>query len=126
RAPLAGIGVNALLRILLLTRDVSALARATRFRPRSTARPARRSRRSARRRSGWRGGCAGHRERRRAPVQGSGSSGRRRAGSAVLHWGEMGSRWGVNRTVAQIHALLFVSAQPLPDDAIDEALAVAR
>ena len=31
----------------------------------------------------------------------------------VLHWGEMGSRWGVNRTVAQIHALLYVSPQPL-------------
>jgi DNA-binding transcriptional regulator GbsR (MarR family) len=44
----------------------------------------------------------------------------------VLHWGEMGSRWGVNRTVAQIHALLFVSAQPLHAEAIAEALAVAR
>src|SRR5262249_53249490 len=44
----------------------------------------------------------------------------------VLHWGEMGSRWGVNRTVAQIHALLFVSAQPLHAEAIAQILAVAR
>ena len=32
----------------------------------------------------------------------------------ILHWGEMGTRWGINRTVAQIHALLFLSNQPLP------------
>lgn len=44
----------------------------------------------------------------------------------VLHWGEMGTRWGVNRTVAQIHALLFISAQPLHAEAIAETLAVAR
>src|SRR6266496_1331894 len=31
----------------------------------------------------------------------------------ILHWGEMGTRWGINRTVAQIHALLFISAKPL-------------
>ena len=31
----------------------------------------------------------------------------------VLHWGEMGSLWGVNRTVAQIHALLFVYGKAL-------------
>ena len=31
----------------------------------------------------------------------------------VLHWGEMGSRWGINRTVAQTHALLFLSPEPL-------------
>ncbi|HEY0587232.1 MAG TPA: MarR family transcriptional regulator, partial [Pseudoduganella sp.] len=31
----------------------------------------------------------------------------------VLHWGEMGSRWGVNRTVAQIHALLYLAARPM-------------
>ena len=31
----------------------------------------------------------------------------------VLHWGEMGSRWGVNRTVAQIHALLYLAPRPL-------------
>lgn len=44
----------------------------------------------------------------------------------VLHWGEMGTRWGVNRTVAQIHALLFVSEQPLAADEIAETLGVAR
>ena len=44
----------------------------------------------------------------------------------VLHWGEMGSRWGVNRTVAQIHALLFLSDEPLPAETIAEALHVAR
>ena len=31
----------------------------------------------------------------------------------ILHWGEMGTRWGVNRTVAQIHALLYLSPEPL-------------
>jgi len=31
----------------------------------------------------------------------------------ILQWGEMGARWGINRTVAQIHALLFLSARPL-------------
>src|SRR3982074_1808927 len=44
----------------------------------------------------------------------------------VLHWGEMGTRWGVNRTVAQIHALLYLSPTPLNADDIMEALAVAR
>ena len=44
----------------------------------------------------------------------------------VLHWGEMGTRWGVNRTVAQIHALLYLSPQPLPADEIAETLVVAR
>jgi len=44
----------------------------------------------------------------------------------VLHWGEMGSRWGVNRTVAQIHALLFLSDRPLHAEEIAETLAVAR
>ena len=44
----------------------------------------------------------------------------------ILHWGEMGSRWGVNRTVAQVHALLYVSAQPLTAEDIAEALSVAR
>jgi DNA-binding transcriptional regulator GbsR (MarR family) len=44
----------------------------------------------------------------------------------ILHWGEMGTRWGVNRTVAQIHALLFLSNQPLPAEEIAETLAVAR
>lgn len=44
----------------------------------------------------------------------------------VLHWGEMGSRWGVNRTVAQIHALLYVSPRPLHAEEIAAALRVAR
>jgi DNA-binding transcriptional regulator GbsR (MarR family) len=44
----------------------------------------------------------------------------------ILHWGEMGTRWGVNRTVAQIHALLFLSNQPLPAEEIAETLGVAR
>src|SRR5471030_2909503 len=44
----------------------------------------------------------------------------------ILHWGEMGTRWGVNRTVAQIHALLFLSNRPLPAEDIAETLNVAR
>ena len=44
----------------------------------------------------------------------------------VLHWGEMGSRWGVNRTVAQIHALLYVAPRPLDAAEVAETLAVAR
>src|ERR1700741_1186139 len=44
----------------------------------------------------------------------------------ILHWGEMGTRWGINRTVAQIHALLYLSARPLPADEIAETLGVAR
>ncbi len=44
----------------------------------------------------------------------------------VLHWGEMGSRWGVNRTVAQIHALVFCSTQPLNAEDIADTLEVAR
>lgn len=44
----------------------------------------------------------------------------------ILHWGEMGTRWGVNRTVAQIHALLFLSNQPLTAEDIAELLNVAR
>jgi DNA-binding transcriptional regulator GbsR (MarR family) len=44
----------------------------------------------------------------------------------VLHWGEMGTRWGVNRTVAQIHALLYLAPSPLPADEIAETLSVAR
>jgi DNA-binding transcriptional regulator GbsR (MarR family) len=44
----------------------------------------------------------------------------------ILHWGEMGSRWGVNRTVAQVHALLYLSADPLTAEDISEALSVAR
>jgi DNA-binding transcriptional regulator GbsR (MarR family) len=44
----------------------------------------------------------------------------------ILHWGEMGTKWGINRTVAQVHALLFISPKPLPADDIAHILAVAR
>lgn len=44
----------------------------------------------------------------------------------VLHWGDMGSQWGVNRSVAQIHALLFLSERPLPAEEIAETLGIAR
>ncbi len=44
----------------------------------------------------------------------------------VLHFGEMGSRWGINRTVGQIYALLFLSADALNADQITEALGISR
>jgi DNA-binding transcriptional regulator GbsR (MarR family) len=44
----------------------------------------------------------------------------------ILHWGEMGTRWGINRTVAQIHALLFLSPRPLNAEDIAQTLEVAR
>ena len=44
----------------------------------------------------------------------------------VLHWGEMGARWGVNRTVAQVHALLYLSPEPLTAEDIADTLSVAR
>ena len=44
----------------------------------------------------------------------------------VLHWGEMGTRWGINRTVAQVHALLFISPKPLHAEEIADTLSVAR
>ena len=44
----------------------------------------------------------------------------------VLHWGEMGTRWGINRTVAQIHALLYLSERPLNAEEITDTLGVAR
>ncbi len=44
----------------------------------------------------------------------------------ILHWGEMGTRWGVNRTVAQVHALLFLSRRPLHAEEIAKTLSVAR
>ena len=46
--------------------------------------------------------------------------------SFILHWGEMGSRWGLNRTVAQIYALLYVAGRPLPAEEIADTLKVAR
>ena len=44
----------------------------------------------------------------------------------ILHWGEMGTKWGINRTVAQIHALLYLSPEPLNAEQIAETLSVAR
>jgi DNA-binding transcriptional regulator GbsR (MarR family) len=44
----------------------------------------------------------------------------------ILHWGEMGARWGINRTVAQVHALLYLSAKPLDAEDIAKTLGVAR
>ena len=46
--------------------------------------------------------------------------------SFVLHFGEMGGRWGINRTVGQIYALLFLSERPLNADEITEALGISR
>jgi DNA-binding transcriptional regulator GbsR (MarR family) len=44
----------------------------------------------------------------------------------VLHWGDMGSRWGINRSVAQIHALLYLAERPLTAEDIAESLGMAR
>lgn len=44
----------------------------------------------------------------------------------ILHFGEMGSRWGINRTVGQIYALLFLSDRPLTADEITETLGMSR
>jgi DNA-binding transcriptional regulator GbsR (MarR family) len=44
----------------------------------------------------------------------------------ILHWGEMGSRWGVNRTVAQVHALLYLAPQPIHAEEISDTLVLAR
>jgi len=44
----------------------------------------------------------------------------------VLHWGEMGQAWGINRTMAQVHALLFVSPTPLDAEEISKLLDVSR
>jgi DNA-binding transcriptional regulator GbsR (MarR family) len=44
----------------------------------------------------------------------------------ILHWGEMGSQWGVNRSVAQIHGLLYLSDQPLHAEQIVAQLGIAR
>src|ERR1700730_9982610 len=44
----------------------------------------------------------------------------------ILHWGELGTRWGLNRTVAQIHALLYLSPKPLNAEQIAATLSVAR
>lgn len=44
----------------------------------------------------------------------------------ILHWGEMGTQWGVNRSVSQIHALLYLSDAPLTADTIVDTLGLAR
>lgn len=44
----------------------------------------------------------------------------------VLHWGEMGTHWGVNRSIAQIHALLYLSEHPITAEEIAERLKLAR
>ena len=44
----------------------------------------------------------------------------------ILHWGEMGARWGVNRTIAQIHTLLYLSPRPVTAEEIATTLSVAR
>jgi DNA-binding transcriptional regulator GbsR (MarR family) len=44
----------------------------------------------------------------------------------ILHWGEMGVRWGINRTMAQVHALLYLSDKPLHAEHICETLELAR
>ena len=44
----------------------------------------------------------------------------------VMHFGEMGSRWGINRTVGQIYALLYVSSKPLNADDVGAALGFSR
>jgi DNA-binding transcriptional regulator GbsR (MarR family) len=44
----------------------------------------------------------------------------------ILHWGEMGSTWGLNRTMAQIYAMLYISPEPLNAEEISETLSIAR
>jgi DNA-binding transcriptional regulator GbsR (MarR family) len=44
----------------------------------------------------------------------------------ILHWGEMGTHWGVNRSVSQVHAMLYLSDRPLTADALVEGLGLAR
>ncbi len=44
----------------------------------------------------------------------------------ILHWGEMGPRWGISRSVAQVHALLFLSDRPIRADEMVEALGISR
>jgi DNA-binding transcriptional regulator GbsR (MarR family) len=48
------------------------------------------------------------------------------ASKFIVHWGEMGSRWGINRSVAQVQALLYISERPLHADEIVATLGLAR
>jgi len=44
----------------------------------------------------------------------------------ILYWGDMGGQWGVNRSVAQIHALLYLATSPMNAEQITNALGIAR
>ena len=44
----------------------------------------------------------------------------------ILHWGEMGSRWGINRSIAQVHALLYLASKPVAAEEISDSLGIAR
>ena len=44
----------------------------------------------------------------------------------VVHWGEMGARWGMNRSIAQVHALLYLAEAPLDAEEICQTLGIAR
>jgi DNA-binding transcriptional regulator GbsR (MarR family) len=44
----------------------------------------------------------------------------------ILHWGDMGDQWGVNRSVSQIHGLLYLAEQPMTAEDIAETLGMAR
>ena len=48
------------------------------------------------------------------------------AQSFIVHWGEMGEKWGINRTIAQIQGLLYISPEPLNAEEISATLSVAR
>ncbi len=48
------------------------------------------------------------------------------ASAFILHWGEMGTHWGVNRSVSQVHALLYLSDRPLHAEEICDLLGLAR
>src|SRR5881398_2690631 len=76
-------------------------------------------------------------ERPAAPAGGSGQAATKAAGAAeqqlreaqdmfIRRWGEMGQTWGINRTMAEIHALLFITAQPLCTDDVMERLNISR
>jgi len=60
------------------------------------------------------------------PVAATGTPLSRLGRRFVMHWGEMGSRWGVNRTVAQVHALLYFVGRPMFAEEIADTLVVAR
>ena len=59
-------------------------------------------------------------------ASGLSDKGRRALDEFVLLWGEMASHWGINRTMAQIHALLYAAAEPLDTDAIMDRLQISR